>query len=129
MLQAKEAKHFFFLFFFFNARAGCGSKPLIPTLGSQRQVELYEFEASLIYIESSKTARLCKGTLSPCDPVCCILHLVLWCLFLFPPKLPLPLLPSPVFLQTGNKEANKHNVWGMEKWLSGLVHMLFLQRT
>jgi hypothetical protein len=33
--------------------------PLIPALGSQRQVDLceFEFEASLVYTESSRTAR------------------------------------------------------------------------
>ena len=31
--------------------------PLIPALGSQRQVNLCEFEASLVYRASSKTAR------------------------------------------------------------------------
>jgi hypothetical protein len=30
--------------------------PLIPALRRQRQVELYEFEASLVYTESSRTA-------------------------------------------------------------------------
>jgi hypothetical protein len=31
--------------------------PLIPALGSQRQVDICEFEASLVYKESSRTAR------------------------------------------------------------------------
>ena len=31
--------------------------PLIPALSRQRQVNLYEFEASLAYIVSSRTAR------------------------------------------------------------------------
>ena len=31
--------------------------PLIPALGRQSQADLYEFEASLIYRVSSKTAR------------------------------------------------------------------------
>ena len=30
--------------------------PLIPALGKQRQVDLYEFKSSLVYKESSKTA-------------------------------------------------------------------------
>ena len=31
--------------------------PLIPALGRQRQVDLCEFKASLVYRESSRTAR------------------------------------------------------------------------
>ena len=31
--------------------------PLIPELGKQRLVDLYEFEASLVYRESSRAAR------------------------------------------------------------------------
>jgi hypothetical protein len=31
--------------------------PLIPVLGRQRQADLYEFEASLVYRVSSRTAR------------------------------------------------------------------------
>ena len=34
--------------------------PLIPALGRQRQVDLSEFEASLVYIASSRTARTVK---------------------------------------------------------------------
>ena len=33
------------------------STPLIPALGKQRQVDLYEFEASLVYRASCRTAR------------------------------------------------------------------------
>jgi hypothetical protein len=36
--------------------AGRGGAPLIPALGRQRQVDL-EFEASLVYRVSSRTAR------------------------------------------------------------------------
>ena len=38
--------------------------PLIPTLGRQRQVDLCEFEASLVYIVSSRTGS--KATEKPC---------------------------------------------------------------
>ena len=38
--------------------------PLIPALGRQRQVDLYEFEASLIYRVSSRTGA--KATEKPC---------------------------------------------------------------
>ena len=31
--------------------------PLIPAPGRQRQLDLYEFEASLVYRESSRTAK------------------------------------------------------------------------
>jgi hypothetical protein len=31
--------------------------PLVPALGRQRQVDICEFKASLIYIESSRLAR------------------------------------------------------------------------
>ena len=34
--------------------------PLIPVLGKQRQVVIYEFEAILVYIKSSRTARAIK---------------------------------------------------------------------
>ena len=32
--------------------------PLIPALGRQRQVDLYEFKASLIYTVSSRSVRI-----------------------------------------------------------------------
>jgi hypothetical protein len=35
--------------------------PLIPPLGRQRQVNLCEFEASLVYRVSSRTARATRG--------------------------------------------------------------------
>ena len=38
--------------------------PLIPALGRQRQVDLYEFETSLIYRASSRTGT--KTTEKPC---------------------------------------------------------------
>jgi hypothetical protein len=31
--------------------------PLTPALGRQRQEEFYEFQASLVYMESSRTVR------------------------------------------------------------------------
>lgn len=34
-----------------------GDTSLIPELGSQRQVDLWEFEASMVYLESSRPAR------------------------------------------------------------------------
>ena len=42
-----------------KASAGHGTAclPLIPALGKQRQVDLYEFKSNLVYKESSKTAR------------------------------------------------------------------------
>ena len=36
-------------------------KPLIPKLKRQRQVDLCEFEASLVYKSSSRTARATQG--------------------------------------------------------------------
>ena len=38
--------------------------PLIPAFGKQRQGDLCEFEANLIYIVSSRTVGLCRETLS-----------------------------------------------------------------
>ena len=35
----------------------CWHTPLIPALRRQRQVDVYEFEASLVYRSSSRTAR------------------------------------------------------------------------
>ena len=40
-----------------------GCTPLIPALGRQRQADLCEFEASLVYRESSRTARAEKSCL------------------------------------------------------------------
>lgn len=37
--------------------------PLIPALGRQKQADLCEFEASLIYIESSRTTRATQRNL------------------------------------------------------------------
>ena len=41
-----------------------GHMPLIPALRKQKQVDLCEFEVSLVYIASSRTARAIEG-----DPV------------------------------------------------------------
>ena len=38
-------------------QAGCGSAPIVPALGRQRQADLCEFQASLVYIMSSGTAK------------------------------------------------------------------------
>lgn len=43
---------------------GVVATPLFPALRKQRQVDLYEFEASLVYIAGSRTARLHSKTLS-----------------------------------------------------------------
>ena len=42
---------------------GSGGTPLIPALGRQRQADLYEFKASLIYRVSSRTGS--KGAEKP----------------------------------------------------------------
>jgi hypothetical protein len=42
----------------------CKDTPLIPALGRQRQVDLCEFEASLVYRMSSRTARAIQR--NPC---------------------------------------------------------------
>jgi hypothetical protein len=36
-------------------------RPLVPALGRQRQADLCEFETSLVYIVSSRTARATQG--------------------------------------------------------------------
>lgn len=38
--------------------------PLVPALGRQKQADIYEFEASLVYRPSSKTAKDTQRTLS-----------------------------------------------------------------
>lgn len=40
-----------------KTRPGIGLTPFIPALGRQKPMDLYEFEASLLYIESSKLAK------------------------------------------------------------------------
>jgi hypothetical protein len=37
---------------------GGGTKPLIPGTGRQRQTDHHEFKASLVYIASSRTAKV-----------------------------------------------------------------------
>jgi hypothetical protein len=37
--------------------------PLIPAMGKQRQVDLCEFEVSLVYKEVPRKSRICRETL------------------------------------------------------------------
>ena len=45
---------------------GSAQTNLIPALGRQRQGDLYEFEAFLVYKASSRTARAVRQTERPC---------------------------------------------------------------
>lgn len=44
-------------------KSGCGGLRLSPALGRQRQVDLRKFDASLVYIASSKLPELHSETL------------------------------------------------------------------
>ena len=44
------------------SQPGSGGAPLVPVLGRQRQAELCEFEASLVYRVSSRIARATQRT-------------------------------------------------------------------
>lgn len=43
---------------------GMGVTPLIPTLGNQRQVDLYEFKVSFLHTASSRPTRVYSETLT-----------------------------------------------------------------